>query len=523
MLTAAAMTDAPALALRGIVKRFGSVTALDEVSLDAIAGEVVALLGENGAGKSTLLRVMSGELRPDHGSVAMAGAEVTVDDPGWAREHGIAVVHQEPEILGTLSVAENLLLPYLGGRGLRSAAVRRRDIIDRARQMVAEVGFGEQLDPRQPAAELTPGTRQVLEIVRALAGRPRVLALDEPTASLSEREADRLFALVDRLRHGGVAVVYVTHRLAEVERLCDRIVVLRDGKLVTAQPRTELDETEIVRLMVGRERLAVRRRERPMESTAVRAGAAPRLAVRDLTTERVHRVNLSVATGEVLGVGGLVGSGRSAIARAIAAVDPLVSGNIAVDGVPLRLRNVRDTIAQGVSLIPEDRKHQGLVNDRSIRENISLTASRLCTRHGWVNRRTERRLARHWMDELDVRASSHAQTVSTLSGGNQQKIVIARALAAAPKVLILDEPTKGVDVGARAEIYRIIDDLTHDGMSVLFISSELPELLAVSDRIVMIADGEVAGEVHRAEATEELLLGMVLEHARTPAREGQQA
>ncbi|MEU6238124.1 sugar ABC transporter ATP-binding protein [Kitasatospora sp. NPDC047058] len=491
------------LAAEGVGKRFGTVRALHEVTLHFPPGQVTALMGENGAGKSTLLKILTGDHAPTTGVVTLDGVPLALSSPVDARRAGIRIIPQEPEIIPHVSVAENVhagSLPRRAGRRLDRAELRRRTAADLDR-----LGFAGVLDPDLPGSALTAAQRQLVEILRALSGRvpPRAIAFDEPTSSLSEQETEALFALIGRLRAEGVAVVYVSHRMKEIFRLADRIAVLRDGAVAGVVDAAGTDEAAIVRLMVGRDLSTLFTRQRVATDRLV-------LDVRDLTTDAVRGVSLRVHAGEVVALAGLIGAGRSELALALAGDAPVRSGTITLDGKPLRLRGPRDAIAAGIGLAPEERKTQALFLHRTIRDNTALVSYPSLRRRRFVRRAEERRLAQQYADRLRVRAPSIETEVRALSGGNQQKVVLARWLARRPRLLILDEPTRGIDIGAKAEIYRIVEDLAREGVAILVISSELPEVLGLADRIVVMQNGRVTGELDRAEASEEAVLALAM-------------
>jgi L-arabinose transport system ATP-binding protein len=501
--SAAAGTSLTTSRLRAeqISKSFGSVHALTEVGLDVRAGEVLALMGENGAGKSTLLRVLSGDHLPDEGRLLLDGTPVTFHSPGEAHRAGLRVIQQEPEIVPHVSVAENI---YLGALPRRGLVLDKRTLFAQVRRDLERYGFQDVLAPGTLGSELSAAQRQLVEILRALAGDDvRVIAFDEPTSSLSDHEVDVLFGLIRRLRDDGVAIVYVSHRMPEIFTIADRVAVLRDGRFVGDRLVSQTDNSELVRMMVGRNLAEMFVRD-PHEPGEVM------LSIRGLVTDDVRDVSLQVRAGEVVGLGGLVGAGRSELALAAVGAVPIHQGSIEVAGDALRLRGPADALRAGIGLAPEERKAQALLLRRSIRDNISLAILGRLTKSHVVRRQAERDLALRHVDQLSIRASSIEQEVATLSGGNQQKVVLARWLARRPKVLILDEPTRGVDVGAKAEIYSIINDLAAQGMALLVISSEMPELLGLCDRIVVMQGGRVTGEVTRAEATEERVLALAM-------------
>jgi L-arabinose transport system ATP-binding protein len=494
-----------------IGKSFGPVRALADVSLDVRAGEVLALMGENGAGKSTLLRVLSGDHAPDAGLLVLDGEPVHFGSPRDAHRAGLRVIQQEPEIVPHVSVAENV---YLGALPSRGRILDKRTLYDQVRADIERRGFSGLLDPRTLGSELSAAQRQLVEILHALVGDVRVIAFDEPTSSLSDHEVDALFGLIRRLRDDGVAVVYVSHRMSEIFAIADRVAVLRDGRYVGDRTVAQTSEAELVRMMVGRDLVDMFTRESRAPGEVV-------LNVRGLVTDDVRDIDLEVRAGEVVGLGGLVGAGRSELALAVAGAVPIRAGHVEIAGKAVHLRSPADALRAGIGLAPEERKAQALLLRRTIRDNVSLAVLSRISRLHVVGRRAERDLARRYVSQLSVRASGIEQEVGTLSGGNQQKVVLARWLARHPRLLILDEPTRGVDVGAKAEIYSIVNDLAAEGMALLVISSEMPELLGLSDRIVVMQGGRVTGRLSRAEATEErvLALAMAEEHATDHAAE----
>ncbi|MFI6058248.1 sugar ABC transporter ATP-binding protein [Streptomyces sp. NPDC051286] len=487
--------------VENIIKRFGAVQALGGVTLDFPAGQVTALMGENGAGKSTLLKILTGDHQPTDGRIVLDGKPVTFAAPQDARRAGIRIIPQEPEIIPHVSVAENVYagsLPRKAGRRLDRTELRRRITSDLAR-----LGFDKVIDPDALGSELTPAQRQLVEILRALTGEAKVIAFDEPTSSLSEHEVEALFALIGRLRDQGIAVIYVSHRMKEIFQLADRVAVLRDGTVAGVLDAAQTNEEEVVRLMVGRD----------LSSLFVRqdvAGDEVVLDLKDVTTDDVSGISLQVRAGEVVALAGLIGAGRSELARAIAGDLPIRSGSISMNGRKLLLRSPKDAIKAGIGLAPEERKAQALFLQRSIRDNTSLVSLESLRRLRFVNSRQERAMAQEYTDRLRVRTPSIEHEIGKLSGGNQQKVVLARWLARKPRLLILDEPTRGIDIGAKAEIYQIIADLARQGVALLVISSELPEVLGLADRIAVMQNGRITGELSRAEATEEAILSLAM-------------
>jgi L-arabinose transport system ATP-binding protein len=493
-------SDAPALSARGISKSFAGVHALQGVDFDLVAGRVTALMGENGAGKSTLLKILNGDYQPDEGTLSTAAGPVSFATPFDSRGAGIRVIAQEPEIVPFVSVAENL---YLGALPTRGGGVSQRLLQERATADLARFGFGGMVDPAMRGIDLSPAQRQVVEIVRALIDDPKVLCFDEPTSSLSDTETAVLFALIRRLRDEGRAIGYVSHRMREIFQVADEVTVLRDGRLIGTRSVADVAEGDVVRMMVGRD----------LSSMFERARNAPGEMVLELdhvTTDDVRDVSFTVRRGEVVALAGLVGAGRTELALAIAGDRPVRSGTLKVNGTAHRFRQPADAITAGIALAPEERKADALILVRTVRDNIGLAVLDRLSRFGFVNRRKERELVRGYIEQLRIRTPSAEQRVENLSGGNQQKVVLARWLARKTDLLVLDEPTRGIDVGAKAEIYRIIDDLAAKGVAVLVISSELPEVLGLADRIVVMQEGRVTGELAHGEATEEKILTLAI-------------
>jgi L-arabinose transport system ATP-binding protein len=489
-----------ALSAININKGFVGVKALTDVSLDLPFGKVTALMGENGAGKSTFLKILTGDYRPDTGEIRIDGESVSFASPVESRQFGLRVVSQEPEIAAGVSVAENI---YLGALPHSGPFIRRADLNARARADLERFGFGGMLSPTTLGARLSPAQRQVVEIVRCLADDPQIIAFDEPTSSLSDTETGILFSLIRKLRDEGRAVIYVSHRLKEVFEIADSVVVLRDGTFIGERAVAQTSEQEIVRMMVGRD----------LSSQISRDHLEPGEVVCELdhvTTDDVTDINLTVHAGEVVALAGLVGAGRSELARAIAGDRPVRSGIIRIKGTPRVFRDPGDAIAAGVGLAPEERKSDALVMVRSVRENMSLAVLRRFTRLGFISRRAEKAFTKDYSRRLNVKTPSTESIVGNLSGGNQQKVVLARWLAKDCDVLVLDEPTRGIDVGAKHEIYEIISELAAHGVAIILISSELPEVLALADRVAVMQDGRITGELSHGEATEEGILSLAM-------------
>ena len=489
----------PAVRFEGIEKRFPGVLALSGVSLDVAAGSCHALCGENGAGKSTLGRILAGIHVPDAGALYLYGTAVRFESPRAARAAGVAMVHQELAFCEQLSVAENLCL---GAMPARWGMVQRDAMARRAAAMLAEIG--PTIDVGRPVGELTIAQRQLVQIAGAVAGGARILVFDEPTSSLGEVEAERLYDLIGRLTRRGVTCIYVSHRMPEVFRLCDRVTVLRDGRHVATIPARDTTPGELAHLMIGR----------TLAEYFPPHDAAPPgeelLRVEALSgAGRFEDVSFSLRAGEVVGLGGLVGAGRSELAHALFGVEPADRGRIYVRGRAVRITSPESAIRLGIGLVPEDRKRHGVLPSQSVRHNIALTILRRLARWTWLRLSQEGEVARTLRDRLGVRAADLDAAVGGLSGGNQQKVVLARWLAAGSRILILDEPTRGVDVGAKAEIHALIGRLAAAGTAVLLISSELPELLSLSTRILVLRAGRIAGELDRGSATQAAVLRLM--------------
>ena len=494
------MTVTARLVMQDVSKAFAGVRALRDVTVDGRSGEVLALMGENGAGKSTLLKILAGAYLPDHGTVAIDGETVSFRSPRDAHLAGVRVIYQEPEIIPHVSVAENV---YVGELPRRGRYFDRRRLNAMLRDDLARYGFDKALDPSELGSRLSPAQRQLVEIMRALIADVRIIAFDEPTSSLSDVEVDSLFRLIRRLRDDGITVLYVSHRLPEIFRIADRVTVLRDGAVVGTRITTETDDDELVAMMVGRDLTDMFVRQSHEAGEVV-------LSVRHLTSDDVTDVSFDVRAGEVVGIAGLVGAGRSELAHAVVGNEPVRAGAVQVGGRTVRIRSPRDAVRAGIGFAPEERKAQALLMHRSVRDNISLAVlGRISVAHV-VRRGEERRIATRYVKRLAVRTPSLEHAVANLSGGNQQKVVLARWLARRPRVLILDEPTRGVDVGAKAEIYQVINELAGEGIAIVVISSELPEILALADRVLVMQAGRITGELARSEATEERILALAM-------------
>jgi len=485
----------PRVSLLGVSKRFGATQALADVSLDLLAGEIHGLVGENGAGKSTLVKILAGVHQSDSGTIALDGEPIQLTGPAHARALGIAVVHQEPRLFPDLTVAENVFMGH--------APVGRLATIDwgemgrAAGRLFSELDV--RVDPRSLVRGLSMADQQLIEIAKALSVQAGVLILDEPTASLTLHEVERLFTIVRRLRDRGVAVLFVSHRLDEVFALCDRATVFRDGRFVTTARTRELTTASLIRHMVGREVTLFPRSDNPIGEVL--------LEVRNLSRGGAFRdVSFSVREGEVLGFAGLVGAGRTEVARVLFGVDNRDSGEIHLAGKPVTFGSPSAALRAGLAYVPEDRHQDGLVLDFPITANVTLPILPRLFPRLVLRAAVERRLARQYAERLRVRMTGVDQLVGALSGGNQQKVVLAKWLASKPRILILDEPTRGIDIGAKIEVHRIISELAGSGLGIILISSDLPEVLAMSDRILVLHEGRVTAEITRPDATEERVM-----------------
>ena len=494
------------VAMKGISKSFGPVRVLDGIDFSVAGGEIHALIGENGAGKSTLMKIMSGAFSADSGSILIDGEAVTIRSTREAEALGIAIIHQELNIIPQLSVMDNL---FLGREPNRFGVIERSRMQGESARWLGKVGAG-QLDENRAAETLSIGLQQLVEIAKALSLNARVLVMDEPTASLTEREIGTLFEIMTDLKSRGVGIVYVSHRMEEIFKICDRVSVLRDGHFVGERAVRETGFEEVVKMMVGREL-----KERfPKRETSL---GPVRLKVDDLADEgNITGIHFEVRAGEVLGVAGLIGAGRSEILNALFGVNRRTSGQVLLDGKPLSIERPADAIAAGIGFVTEDRKSQGLVPGLSLRENVTLVHLGKYARGGIINRKAEERAVKELMDELQIRARDAELEVKALSGGNQQKVVFAKWLAKAPKVLLLDEPTRGVDVGGKAEIYHTINRLAAAGTAIVMVSSELPEVLAMSERILVMREGRQAGIFDAKAANQEQIMTAATEGLRAP-------
>ena len=484
--------------MRGIGKSFPGVRALSDVSLTLHAGEVLALVGENGAGKSTLMKILAGAQRADAGTISIDGREVSIGAPRDAELLGIGMIYQEFNLVPQLSALHNIVL---GNEPLRGVALDERAARERARAVLKELGIELPLD--RPASRLSVAQQQLIEIAKALSRRARIIVMDEPTAALTDREIDALFEIVARLKAGGTGIVYISHRMEELPKIADRITVLRDGSVVETRDARDFPTADVIRAMVGR----------PLDAQfpalpEVAADAPVVLDVQDLRRPpAVDGVSFRVRTGEIVGLAGLIGAGRTEIVRAIAGADMPAGGTVTIDGKTLHVRGPHDGINAGIAFITEDRKSQGLVLGMSVRDNMTLAhLEQFAGRTGLLDSKSEDGAAKRMVDELRVRTPSIEQLVRNLSGGNQQKVVLAKWLLGKARLFLFDEPTRGIDVGAKAEIYGLMLALLRGGAAIVMVSSELPEVLGMSHRILAVRGGRIAREFTRAEATPDAVI-----------------
>jgi ABC-type sugar transport system ATPase subunit len=487
------------LELKGIKKHFPGVQALDGVDFNVKPGEIHALVGENGAGKSTLVKIISGVFRPDSGEIFYKGKKTTIQDPRHAQELGIAAIHQEPSLYPDLSVLENIFMgrqPTKGPFGFIDWKTMRAE----AEEVFRSIGVEIDLDA--PAGSLSIAGQQLVQIAKAFSQKAQILIMDEPTSPLSQRETEALFNIVCKLRDQGIAIIYITHRLEEVFTLADRVTVLRDGKYMGTYPINELSYQFLISLMVGRTLSQLF----PQEKVEI---GAPILRVRGLTKKgRFYNINFELRRGEILGLAGLVGAGRSEVAHALFGIDPADEGEIEVDGRSMKIKSPWEALAAGIAYLPEDRHREGIIGPLKVRENISLAILDKLCKAGIISFQKERALAKEYVEKLDICTPSVEQLVMNLSGGTQQKVIIARWLASKPRILIMDEPTRGIDVATKPEIHRLMKQFAKEGMGILMISSELPEILGMSDRILVMREGRIVGELSREEATQERIMSL---------------
>jgi ribose transport system ATP-binding protein len=494
------MDSVPLLEMKGITKRFPGVLALNNVNFTVMPGEVLALVGENGAGKSTLMKILGGAYIADVGEIFLNGERVILRNPKDAIEKGINVVHQELILAPHLSAAENILMGMYPHSN--PVTVDWKRLYQKASEVVE--GLGVDINVKKPVRSLSIAQQQIVEIARALQRKSRILVLDEPSAVLGKRDIDMLYSVIRRLKSQGISVVYISHRLEEIFIIADRVTVLKDGAVVGTELTSKLDTNQLLQMMIGRHIEGIfHREERKMGEPILRVEGLSRSGA-------FENISFELRKGEILGIAGLVGSGRTEVARAVAGADQPDHGAIYIHGSRVHIRSPRSALSYGIGLLPEDRKTQGLFLNRPLGENISISSLRDYLNLIYLSLTKERKAVRHYMEELGIRATGPGQLAANLSGGNKQKAIIARWLGAKSKILIFDEPTRGIDVGAKMEIYRLMDQLASEGVGIIMISSEMPEVLGMSNNILVMWRGRIAGYFSREEATEEKVLEAAL-------------
>jgi ribose transport system ATP-binding protein len=483
------------VSMRGISKSFPGVRALENVNLELRRAEVHAIVGENGAGKSTLMKILAGVYRADEGEVLLNGSSVSFHGPREALNAGISTIHQELNLIPNLTVAENIMLTR---EPIKGRFIDERALLEKAQASLQELEI--ELDPRMLVGDLTLAKQQMVEIAKALSLEADVVIMDEPTSALTERESEVLFSIIRRIQARGVAVLYISHRMEEIFLIADQVTVLRDGQLVVTKPVQVITPEQLISFMVGRELTNLY----PEKQSQI---GAPLLEVRDLRLPgSVQGLNFTLHKGEILGFAGLVGAGRTEVMRALFGADPIQSGQVLLEGQPLGIKSPQDAIGHGLAFVTEDRKLQGLVLGMNLRENISLVVLPVLSSTGFIDARREQQLARDSIPRFDIRTPSSEQEVINLSGGNQQKVVLAKWLATNPRVLILDEPTRGIDVAAKAQVHQLMANLAAQGLGILLVSSELPEVLGMADRILVMREGCIMGEFNRQTANQEAIM-----------------
>ncbi|MGD6819121.1 sugar ABC transporter ATP-binding protein [Metabacillus sp. 113a] len=495
----------PILSMSGISKTFSGVRVLNQVSLEVYKGEVHALMGENGAGKSTLIKILSGIYQPDdnEGNITYKNRKLSWSGPVEAKKNGISVIHQELKLSPNLTIGENILMGTKFPKN-RLGLVNWKKVHEKAAEVLHSMG--SDLDPKTLVSQLSVAQQQVVEIARALSYDAEVLIMDEPTASLTDKEIEKLFNIIGDLQKKGVGIIYISHRMDEIFRISDRYTVIRDGEWIQSGPITETNPEHLVKLMVGRELNTLFKREVKQAEKRV-DNKVPALELRKVTERRtVKNASLKIYPGEIVGLAGLVGAGRTELIQAVFGAAPILSGEILIDGKHVKINTPADAIKHGLAHVPESRKEQGLFLNMSVKENIIMAELKKFSKGGTLKWKLISGKADELIEELGVKISSSEQFVSSLSGGNQQKVVIARWLATKPKVLLLDEPTRGVDIGAKTEIHKIISALAEAGLAVLVVSSELPEVIGISDRILVMHEGQIKGELSREEVTQEKIM-----------------
>jgi rhamnose transport system ATP-binding protein len=503
------MADSNLLRATNVEKSYAGVHALRDASFELRAGEVHALIGENGAGKSTLIKIITGAIEPDAGEIQLDGTVLAQNSPGIAKQLGIAAIYQQPALFPELSVAENIAIGL--EESLWFSRVDWRARTRRAADLLARVGA--KIDPVAEAGDLTMPQQQLVEIARALGAKAKVLIMDEPTASLSEEDTQNLFAVIRQLRAQGVGIIYISHRLEELPLIADRVTVLRDGRTIDTREMSEVSRDQLIQLMVGRELSAV------FPKREVTLGAVV-LELRQVgcSASGIKDASLSVRAGEILGLAGLVGGGRTELARTIFGLTPADRGEIFLRGKPMKFATAAQAIQAGIAYVPEDRRRHGVIPELAISANITLASLDRFSRLGALDLQSEQQAAADYTRKLGIKTPTIFAPVTTLSGGNQQKVALSRWLVTRPSVLILDEPTQGIDVGAKSEVHALMTELAAQGVAILMISSEMPEVLGMSDRIAVMRGGTIVATVDRSEATQEKILGLALGHTATTGK-----
>lgn len=486
----------PLIVLEHATKVFGAVRALNDVTIELFQGEAHALLGENGAGKSTLVKILAGVYQPDGGSIYLDGTRVHLSSPAAARDAGISVIYQEPTLFPDLTVAENI---FMGRQILKSGRrVNRSEMVKRADEVFEQLGVN--IEASRVARGLSVADQQIVEIAKSISFNAKVIVMDEPTAALTEVEVERLFAVVKTLKAQGAAILYVSHRLHEVFEICQRVTILRDGAFVKTSAIEDTDIDDVIRSMVGRDVVA-------MSSAGNDTSGENVLEVERLTREGVFTdISFNVKAGEIVALAGLVGAGRTEVARGIFGIDRVDAGSVKVNGKILKNASPVAAMNAGVGFVPEDRRQQGLVMEMAIDRNVALASLRSLSRFGFIRKASERKMAYDWSTRLSLKYGRLSNTAMTLSGGNQQKVVLAKWLSRRPKLLIIDEPTRGIDIGTKSEVHRLLVELVNQGVAVLMISSELPEVLQISDRVLVLCEGRLIDEFSRADANETAIM-----------------
>ena len=489
----------PFLEMKGITKQFPGVLALNKVDLAIYPGRVLALVGENGAGKSTLMKVLSGVHKRDAGEILLEGKSVEIANPLASRQMGISIIFQELSVLNNMNIAENI---FVGREKKKNGFVDKKLQHEQARQLLSRVGLS--IDTHTKTGLLSTAQKQMVEVAKALSFNSKLIIMDEPTSSLTDKETAMLMDIIRKLRDDGVAIVFISHRMNEIFEISDEIAVMRDGEMVQHMITSEVDEAQVIAAMVGRSVDDIfYKEEAPISDIA--------LEVKNLSTKNFLKdISFNVRSGEIVGFAGLVGAGRSEVMRAVFGIDPRESGEISIHGQKVEIKSTMDALKAGMGFVPEDRKEQGLILKQTIRVNTSLAALQSVAKGWFISKKLEKGLTDEYVAKLRVKTPSNEQKIMNLSGGNQQKVVIAKWMATHPKVLILDEPTRGIDVGAKKEIHMLMSELAKQGVAIIMISSELPEVLGMADRIYVMHDGRIKGEINRADASQEAIMKLAI-------------